>query len=370
MEKKIFRMAGIGIVIFLFIFGNLAAQTDTTTQFGVYSNFTFLPGNKLLFYDDFAQEQLGDFPANWETGGTGEVVRIPGNDQTWFSMMRRSGYAPIMKYPLPENYTIEFDMMTTGFEQGQSGFFRLLFTPKKAMHGSQLGSKLAAVKFYLNHTVSSRPKMIEVSNGNSSADIRSNIAYDYSKITKGITHFSINVSKQRLQVWIDEEKVVDIPSLLKNDYGRYFLLEAHDVLKEKNEYALITNFRIAAAPENIRKLFNETNTFSTTGIYFNTNSAVVNKESYGLLKVIAEAMQAEGAGNFEIIGHTDSDGADDLNQQLSERRALAVKNILVGQFGIETGKLTTSGKGETQPVDDNKTPQGKANNRRVEIIKK
>ena len=73
--------------------------------------------------------------------------------------------------------------------------------------------------------------------------------------------------------------------------------------------------------------------------------------------------------NLEVIiavGHTDSRGSDAYNQKLSQRRAEAVKKYLVGK-GIEANRVYTEGKGEKQPVADNKTKEGKAKNRRVEI---
>ena len=73
--------------------------------------------------------------------------------------------------------------------------------------------------------------------------------------------------------------------------------------------------------------------------------------------------------NLNIIGHTDADGADELNLTLSEQRAQAVKNILISQFNIDENRLETHGKGESEPVDDNTTSEGKASNRRVEFIK-
>ena len=71
-----------------------------------------------------------------------------------------------------------------------------------------------------------------------------------------------------------------------------------------------------------------------------------------------------------IVGHTDSDGADAANLDLSRRRAAAVKTALTTQFGIAEGRMETDGKGESEPVDKNDTPAGKANNRRVEFIRK
>ena len=70
----------------------------------------------------------------------------------------------------------------------------------------------------------------------------------------------------------------------------------------------------------------------------------------------------------KIIGHTDSDGEDEANIKLSEDRAETIKNILVTQYKIDESKLTTEGRGETQPLANNNTPEGKAQNRRVEFI--
>ena len=81
-------------------------------------------------------------------------------------------------------------------------------------------------------------------------------------------------------------------------------------------------------------------------------------------------LQENPTVQIEIIGHTDSDGDDSLNLALSKKRADAVKNALSQDFGIESSRMTTDGKGESVPVGDNQTPVGKAQNRRVEFIKK
>jgi outer membrane protein OmpA-like peptidoglycan-associated protein len=71
----------------------------------------------------------------------------------------------------------------------------------------------------------------------------------------------------------------------------------------------------------------------------------------------------------KIVGHTDADGDDKTNLDLSKRRALAVKNALVNEFGIDISRMEVDGKGEAEPVDKNLTTEGKANNRRVEFMK-
>ena len=71
----------------------------------------------------------------------------------------------------------------------------------------------------------------------------------------------------------------------------------------------------------------------------------------------------------KIVGHTDSDGVDAANLDLSKRRSASVKAALAKEFGIDENRMETDGKGESQPVDKNDSPAGKANNRRVEFIK-
>jgi outer membrane protein OmpA-like peptidoglycan-associated protein len=72
---------------------------------------------------------------------------------------------------------------------------------------------------------------------------------------------------------------------------------------------------------------------------------------------------------LSIEGHTDSDGADDANLKLSQDRAAAVKEYLVTNYKVDAARLETKGSGETKPIDTNDTPEGKANNRRVELVK-
>ena len=85
-------------------------------------------------------------------------------------------------------------------------------------------------------------------------------------------------------------------------------------------------------------------------------------------KQIAEAITSESEKNILIVGHTDSDGSDSYNQDLSERRAASVKKALVDDFGVSAARLTTKGKGETEPVTSNDTAMNKAKNRRTEFI--
>ena len=104
------------------------------------------------------------------------------------------------------------------------------------------------------------------------------------------------------------------------------------------------------------------------GIQFEFGSDRIRPVSEAVLREIADVLKKHRAWKVSIEGHTDSIGSDADNQQLSERRAAAVKNALVHQYGIGAGVLTTAGFGESRPTDTNETLQGRARNRRVELV--
>ena len=88
-----------------------------------------------------------------------------------------------------------------------------------------------------------------------------------------------------------------------------------------------------------------------------------------MLNEISKAIKEHAGFKVKVIGHTDSDGSDATNLALSQKRAESVKQALVKDYGIDESQITTDGKGESNPVADNKTKEGKAANRRVEFIK-
>jgi OOP family OmpA-OmpF porin len=106
----------------------------------------------------------------------------------------------------------------------------------------------------------------------------------------------------------------------------------------------------------------------THGILFKVNQATVEPPSMGTISQIVKMLEANPALKLEIGGHTDSDGDAAKNLALSQARADAVKKVLV-DAGIDAARLTAKGYGATKPVDVNTTPEGKANNRRVEFAK-
>jgi outer membrane protein OmpA-like peptidoglycan-associated protein len=103
------------------------------------------------------------------------------------------------------------------------------------------------------------------------------------------------------------------------------------------------------------------------GILFETNKSVLNTSSQDALTKFAGSLQNNPETNISISGHTDNTGTDAINQPLSENRAASVANFLVSK-GVNRSRMTTVGNGANQPVADNATSEGRAKNRRVEIV--
>jgi OmpA-OmpF porin, OOP family len=102
------------------------------------------------------------------------------------------------------------------------------------------------------------------------------------------------------------------------------------------------------------------------GVTFDLNSSRLTANARVILNQVADSLAAEKDVRVEIGGHTDSTGSDAYNQKLSERRALSVKDYLVAR-GIDSGRLAVKGYGESVPIDSNETPEGREQNRRVEL---
>ena len=138
---------------------------------------------------------------------------------------------------------------------------------------------------------------------------------------------------------------------------------------DRHSAPFISNLKITTASPDMRsKLLTEGKLISY-GIYFDSGKDVVKPESYASAKEIAAVLTENPDVRIKIVGHTDSDGQDALNMDLSKRRAANVKAYLTKEFSIDASRIETDGLGETQPISDNKNPEGKAKNRRVEFIK-
>jgi OmpA-OmpF porin, OOP family len=349
--------------------GNTAASKGNSAQPGAqsgqqslqtYSKYDFTPGEKVIFFDDFSQDEIGDFPALWNTNASGEVVTTNLFPGKWAKFMEEGFYIPETKGDFPDNFTVEFDWITSVSEDRPSldlGFYIVSGNLKDPLEGGAIpgvaGNKITLDKFSVNYHNYADGDYIM--NGSKELELTENTLY----------HLAFWVQKQRLRMYINETKVYDIPRGMPEGY-KYNMLRFE---MGEESIPLITNFRVAAGLPDMRNKLLTDGKLVTYGIYFDTNSDKVKPESYGTLKGIATVLNENPAVKVKIFGHTDSDGNDAANLDLSKRRANAVKVELSKNFAVDASRIETDGKGETAPVAANDNPTNKALNRRVEFIK-
>ena len=137
------------------------------------------------------------------------------------------------------------------------------------------------------------------------------------------------------------------------------------------QQAVVTPQRVAVAPAKPapipRPVISKPVVTISGDIAFEVNSAAIKPAFKAELNSIAQRLQTSGVDRFTIVGHTDSDGSEEYNLKLSERRAKSVADYLATQ-GIPRHQMLTSGSGEELPISDNSSDSGKAANRRVEIF--
>lgn len=340
-----------------------ASKSGPKTNLLSYTKYDFIPGDKVLYFEDFSQDAIGDFPALWTTNGGGEVKTVsiaPGN---WFNMNKESSFYCYTKtIAFPQNFIMEFDFIPDDNFQGEIVLCLYEEKENKEMN-DDLYPGVKGVQIFMNEGnwnskgyYNSEPDSpwLEAHSTTNPAE------------TDKVNHIIIWVQDRRLRIYHKGAKVLDSPT---NIYAgaKFNRIRFDSYNSQCRPY--ITNLKVTtAAPDTRSKLITEGKLVSY-GIYFDVNKDVVKPESYGTISDIAKVLKENPTVNIKIIGHTDSDGNDAANLDLSKRRAASVKNALVSQFGIDVSRIQTDGKGETEPITPNTTSEGKAKNRRVEFIK-
>jgi outer membrane protein OmpA-like peptidoglycan-associated protein len=139
--------------------------------------------------------------------------------------------------------------------------------------------------------------------------------------------------------------------------------------RQNDDEFMVSNIRYAVGAPDMRSKLITDGKLVTRGITFDVGSDKIKPESFGVLKEIAQVLSENPTVKVKIIGHTDSDGNAASNLELSKKRAAAVSKALTSDFKIDALRMQTDGKGAAEPSEPNATPQGKANNRRVEFVK-
>jgi outer membrane protein OmpA-like peptidoglycan-associated protein len=177
-------------------------------------------------------------------------------------------------------------------------------------------------------------------------------------------HFALWVQQGRVRAFMNGERLVDV--------NQVAIAPTDHIMLDFAGYRPngLRQVRIAESAPDFSTVINASGKYVTHGINFDTDSDRLKPESSALLKQVAAALQKNPNLKLEIDGYTDSVGNGPHNLDLSKRRAQAVQSVLVAQFGVDAGRWSANGFGADQPIGSNDTPDGRAQNRRVEFLKK
>ena len=332
-----------------------AAEDETAAEPGeappageLYGNrFDFVPGDKVLVYDDFSDTDVGEYPAKWtikDAGGNQiEVVQIGERRflKARYAKEHQQSASTWLRYAIkgdmPKNFTIEFDL-------DLGGPFGVMFSKHRAWGGQEIN--IRAKEDDPVHTTNASGKL---------------------SVKSGIHHVSIAVSGTQAKVYVDGDRVVSDPDAIERPITRIGVV-FHQPYQKEGDHQQFTALRIAEGGKPAKALLAGEGRIVTHGILFDTGSDVIKPESGPTLRSILALLQEDPALKFAVEGHTDDQGGPKVNGPLSERRAAAVKAWLVKQ-GVAGDRLTSKGLGQSKPIDSNETLEGRANNRRVEFVK-
>jgi OmpA-OmpF porin, OOP family len=323
------------------------AQQNSQQNYKAYQNYDFVPGNKMLFEDDFRSDKDGEFASHWKLeSGQGTVNQFQGDpslvmtEGNWAKVSPRITPARYLKDP----FTVEFD------------YYAQPPGPQTDKIGISLHKGDDDRNFWFGADVSTEGLAHDLNGTYPGGDETFDGKWH---------HLAMVFKSNQVKLYADQTRVLVVPDL------DGFQPESLSIegLGDSQTPLIFKNVRIALGGDmNLLDALNKAGKIVTYGIHFDVNSATVKAESMGTINEIVKLLKDNPQLKLEIGGHTDSSGDAAKNATLSQQRAESVTKMLVSQ-GVGAARLTAKGYGDTKPIADNKTAEGRAQNRRVELVK-
>ena len=206
------------------------------------------------------------------------------------------------------------------------------------------------VNYYLNENAQAPSGLQIVRNyTNAIKKLGGQLIYEYED--GGVLYVTLKLSRNGQEVWA---------KVSGSGNGMYFI----NIIEKES-----MNQDVVADASSMANTIKQTGKVAVYGIYFDTGKSVLKAESKGTLEEISKLLKADPNLKLYVVGHTDNTGTFDANMKLSMERAASVVNALVTQHSVNAASLKACGSGPISPVASNDTEDGKALNRRVELVK-
>jgi outer membrane protein OmpA-like peptidoglycan-associated protein len=324
-----------------------------------YAKSDFVAGDEIIFDDDLANEQLGEFPSQWDLiNGVAEVATIDGVKAIYFEggNARVTPLMKDMKNYLPEIYTIEMDFWMNKPNSGKTQGYNVSFYKDGKTGTNDWVTYLNIDESYGKGGISWRYRTPdnEIRDGNGAFTLNPDAWH----------HLAISFNKRALKIYVDGIRMANVPSVMASTSFRF---HARNWGTPNKFVEYLTNVRIAKGAVPLYDRMLTDGKFITYGITFDVGKSVIKPESMGEINRIVKLMTDNPELKFSVEGHTDATGNAASNQTLSDARSKAVVDKLV-EMGIAVDRLKSAGKGQTAPIADNSTDEGRAKNRRVEFV--
>jgi len=309
---------------------------------------TFIPGEKTLFFDDFTDMSPDDAPPHFKVRGAAPQLLAGGGVRQLTARAKGSLFPNLTT--LPKDFTYEAEIKVDAVKGRADSNLILISKGKQVLHWW-----LSVQAKQLDLIVSLRSPYQELG--------RKRVAVNLDQPMK----VALWAQNGRMRSFVNGEKLldfnqVDLPPIDSVEMEQSFL-GAGPALG----YRMV---RFAESTPDFSQVISATGRYVTYGILFDTGSDRLKPESAPVIQAIARGLETNPNLQLLIEGHTDAVGDAAQNLDLSRRRAEALKTVLVVQFRVDANRLTTAGLGATRPIDSNDTPKGRAQNRRVELVKK
>lgn len=341
-----------------------AAETPTTgngktANLGAYAAYDFVPGDSVLFIDDLSNEEPNEIPSRWILDkGRAEIIDAEG--EMLIAARQGTTLRPRMKLPsyLPKRFTIEFDIKYVNYAW-QYGRAISLYLSNASIDKNPDGGQFEQypIKIWANADAS-----FNQAQGQWPYDFRQD---KENAVLKDWKHIAISVNEKSVKVYINQYRILNAQVEYANPSSLRFNIDG-----DYDAPVLIKNFRILAGGKSPAKQITTNNVYIARGILFERASPVLLPESMGEINNLVKLMKDDPSLKFQIAGHTSAEASSsaEANMQLSEARANTVRQKMI-DMGIDASRLTAKGYGQTRPIGSNDTPEGRANNRRVEFVK-